>query len=128
MDVADEAALEGTEMLLKMDFKWLLPENDNGVTIQIWHTTDDYCGPACSRVEKFMADVIQMAEFLGPDDAVTVEPHYLFVNCTNPGARRAMPPFSLSQPRKLYPTNTVFFLCDCSRMESLLFSVPRGRL
>lgn len=80
-----DAAITG-DVILEMNFKWLLPKNDAGVTLQIWHTTDDDCGPACDRMAHFLSDVANMAKYLGPDDPIRVEPHFLFVNCTNTGA------------------------------------------
>lgn len=68
-----------------MDFRWLLPKNNAGTTIQIWHTTDDDCGPACVHTEQFLYDIADLAQTLGPNDPITIEPHFLFANCTNSG-------------------------------------------
>lgn len=70
-------------VVVSIDFQWVLPPSEEGVTIQIWHTTDDFCGPSCTQVQNFMNDVIKMAEFLDSSNPITVEPRFVFTNCTS---------------------------------------------
>lgn len=93
------------------------------MTIQIWHTTDDLCGPPCAKVQSFMADVIEMASFLEPADPITVEPHYVFVNCTDPGtgasARRGVVPvLFVSTPTHRCNKSDIFCLWLASSRHS----------
>ena len=57
-------------------------------TVEIWHHTDDACGPLCDQQIAFLKEVAEVESKQGDGDQIHVKPHFTFQKCPYSSAAR----------------------------------------